>query len=297
MLKKLSRASTLLFAIPLLAFTVLGVSQGWYFSPINADAQVGQGYGGNGASYKYTFKSNLKGSEVVPKVKTSMTGNATFNLRNDEKTIDYRIVVQNGRDVTRADLYCAPSKQEVKKVNGPMVANLYSSPNHFDVDGLLVSGTLTSGNILSSAKKCDPAITSMTLLVRALRDGELYVKVNTVGNPNGEVRGEVKQSGVAEIPNGPHSTNPSVSVSNVKPTVNTTVYFNGKGFIPGEKVNVTVKKASKTSSVIQLRASDLGTIATPTLNVGPNKGTADYKFLGLTSGKSATVRIDIQPKQ
>jgi hypothetical protein len=191
-----SKTSNLLFAIPLLMLTTFAVAQGWYFAPVSADAQK-SGYGGPGQSFKDSFKANLRGSQVVPKVNTKTKGDATFNVAKNEQSIEYRITVDDGKKITKAGLYCGD-----KKENGPLIVSLYSNPSSADVDGLLASGTITQANILPAAQTCDPSITTVADLADAMRDRSIYVSVSSKAHPQGEIRGDLHFSGSAEVPKG-----------------------------------------------------------------------------------------------
>ncbi|MDQ3008036.1 MAG: CHRD domain-containing protein [bacterium] len=141
------------------------------------------------AHYKQTFYTNLSGGEEVPPVTTEMTGDATFNVSNDEGFIDYTLNVENGKAVTAAHLHCAAPGQ-----NGPVVVGLFSNPAGVDMDGQLAAGTLDVGDVMAAGASCDPNINTLPHLVQAMREGKIYVNVHTMAHPSGEVRGQLGHS-------------------------------------------------------------------------------------------------------
>lgn len=147
--------------------------------------------------YKETFHANLTGSEEVPPVSTSMNGHTAVKVSNDEQSVWYELHVFNGNDVTAAHFHCAP-----RGVNGPVVVPLFTATTSttqngtgtlaLDVNGLLSSGTITASSLTNAAQTCNPSITSLNQTIQAMRDGQIYVNVHTISNPNGEIRGQVQ---------------------------------------------------------------------------------------------------------
>lgn len=130
------------------------------------------------------FDTDLKGSEEVPPVTTSMTGDSRFKYEERDDMISFRLRVRNGNDVTMAHLHCAPKGQ-----NGPVVVTLFGMiPGGFDVNGELADYAIHDANIVAGA--C-PGITNVETLTQAMRDGKIYVNVHTVAHPNGEIRGQL----------------------------------------------------------------------------------------------------------
>lgn len=135
---------------------------------------------------KHTVNVNLHGTNVNPMVTTSTTGNATFNVSNDEQTITYQVFVQNGTGITEARLNCAPTGN-----NGPQVVDPLFTSAGTNVNGLLASGSVTSANLLAAAATCSPNITTMSHLVQAMREGRIYLIIDSTSHPDGLIRGQV----------------------------------------------------------------------------------------------------------
>lgn len=131
------------------------------------------------------FKADLTGSEEVPNpVTTDTTGEASFEV--DDNTIEFDLEVEDGNLVTRAHIHCAPAGS-----NGPIVVALLE---HKDggvstvrlSEDVEIEGTITDESISNDA--CGATIEE---LVQSMRDGDTYVNVHTVGNPAGEIRGQI----------------------------------------------------------------------------------------------------------
>lgn len=139
------------------------------------------------ASHVINYKTSLTSQAEVPPVSSPVAseGSAKFkvNLNNDE--IEFKVKVKDASKVTQAHLHCGAVDEA-----GPIVAYLFGEiPGGFDVDGKLADFTLTADNIVANA--CTPVITTMDDLVTAIGDGNIYVNVHTVANPNGELRGQL----------------------------------------------------------------------------------------------------------
>lgn len=130
----------------------------------------------NAAQYKHKIDTTLRGNEEVPPVSTTMTGEATFHVANDEQSIHYALRVQSSQAVTGAHIHCGKRGE-----NGPVVVPLM----------ITASGMITSQNITAEAMNCNPNIQTMAHLIQAMRSGTVYVNVHTVSNPSGEIRGQI----------------------------------------------------------------------------------------------------------
>jgi hypothetical protein len=141
------------------------------------------------------FVTHLGGNQEVPIRETQATGQAIFQLNQDEPLIGYRLIVANIENVTAAHIHLG-----VVGVNGPVVAFLAGefAPAGGRVSGVLAEGTITSANLVGPL-----AGMSLSVLIAAMRDGGTYVNVHTddgVAPPNtgpgdfpgGEIRGQIR---------------------------------------------------------------------------------------------------------
>ena len=129
------------------------------------------------------FKTHLSGKEVVPVVKTTAKGMATFKPEMDGKTLHYSLTVDGIENVTAAHIHIGK-----KGKNGPPVAGLFAGPKK---EGMF-SGTLGEGTITEKDLVGPMAGKTVEDLIKALHAGELYVNVHTVKYPDGELRGQIK---------------------------------------------------------------------------------------------------------
>lgn len=134
------------------------------------------------------FEATMKGSEEVPTpVVTNATGQTTFQLSQDGKSLSYKLWVNNAENVIMAHIHLAPVG-----VNGPVVAWLYPpgpppQPIPGVFSGLLAEGVITEANLVGplEGKTLDDLVTEM-------RAGRTYVNVHSVQNPAGLIRGQIK---------------------------------------------------------------------------------------------------------
>ncbi len=140
------------------------------------------------AAFGRWFNTDLAGSQEVPAVSTDTTGSASVHFNRELTSADFRVTVRNGEDTTAAHLHCAPAGQ-----NGPAVVHLFGNiPGGFDVNGTLARFTFTQANIVADAG-CSPAITTMSQLAQAMRDGQIYANVHSITHPGGLIRGQLHE--------------------------------------------------------------------------------------------------------
>jgi CHRD domain len=132
------------------------------------------------------FEATLSGSEEVPAVSTTASGNATVSIQGS--AIVYQVDVANLENAVLAHIHVAPPG-----VSGPVRMNLCGTP-----DGVpaCTSGT---GTLVTGTNGNTEEIT-FDSLVSAIRAGNAYVNVHTSdgtaeqgpGNfPSGEIRGQL----------------------------------------------------------------------------------------------------------
>jgi hypothetical protein len=134
------------------------------------------------------FVTNLSGDKEVPPVQTQATGTAGFSQPH-LNNMTYGVQVQNIEGVTAAHIHQGKEGQ-----NGPVVVTLFKADNQTGtgpVNGQLVGGTISNDML-------EGAMAGKTLegdLVKAIQNGETYVNVHTVENPNGAIRGQIVSGG------------------------------------------------------------------------------------------------------
>lgn len=134
----------------------------------------------------------LSGSEVVPPVQTSATGQATFTVDFTGAGVGYKLEVTDLQDVTAAHIHAG-----AKGVNGPVVVPLFNGPAKTGpFTGVLAEGTITPADL-----KGDLQGKGLPDLLVLMQGGGLYVNVHTKANPDGEIRGQISLEGL-NIPSG-----------------------------------------------------------------------------------------------
>lgn len=135
------------------------------------------------------FEARLTGEEEVPNpVSTDTEGRAKFEVNSNMTEIHFELKIEDATDIlgaAGAHIHCAP-----KGENGPVVAFLAPEfPGGLDGD-VQIEATLTDANIVNKGTGCGASIAA---LVEAMRDGKTYVNVHSLGNPSGEVRGQIEE--------------------------------------------------------------------------------------------------------
>ncbi|WP_307474806.1 CHRD domain-containing protein [Paenibacillus harenae] len=132
-----------------------------------------------------TYKACLLGRNEVPPVRTRASGTAFFRLNAAGTELRFQLIVRNITRVTDAHIHLGP-----KGVNGPVVVTLFG-PNKF---GISVRRGIVRG-VLTAADLSGP-LAGLTIadLITEFNNGNAYVNVHTVQNPNGEIRGQIKRA-------------------------------------------------------------------------------------------------------
>jgi len=115
------------------------------------------------------FAAHLNGSQEVPLVKTSATGEATLTLNTDNSV---------ACNVTTKDL------------SGAVAAHIH--PGAAGVEGTILI-PLNGGPTVWT---CPAGAVLTTAQVTALRAGQMYFNVHTSANPDGEIRGQIVAPGL-----------------------------------------------------------------------------------------------------
>jgi len=166
------------------------------------------------------FAAHLTGTQEVLMTGTSTpgtslaTGLATFRLRDDGRSLQYRLSVSHLTGAFAAHIHLnGPG------VNGPVVVPLFSSavPTG-EVNGLLSEGTITAASLVGPLFGHP-----FSELLTDIRSGDAYVNVHTLpSHPGGEIRGQVvagdegfkaSLTGTGEVLSPGSSTTPGTSLA------------------------------------------------------------------------------------
>ena len=131
------------------------------------------------------FGFNLTGSEEVPPVETNATGMAeisAYTVAGD--SITYNVNVTNIKDVTAGHIHFGKPGE-----NGPIVFTMfkYDPPRNEVIE----TGTITADKLEGPMKGKQASDLGL-----AGANGSLYMNIHTVGNPNGEIRGDIFSSAI-----------------------------------------------------------------------------------------------------
>jgi hypothetical protein len=134
-----------------------------------------------------TFTAQLTGSQEVPPVQTKATGQATFKLSQDGKSLDYNLSAANLTNITMAHIHLGlPGK------NGPAAVWLYPSHPYPETKVEKFSGVLAKGTITAKDLKGPLSGKPLQVLIKDMESGRAYVNIHTVAHPEGAIRGEIK---------------------------------------------------------------------------------------------------------
>jgi hypothetical protein len=139
-----------------------------------------------GAAQGRNFQATLTGAEEVPVVSTIASGEAEFELNEQETALWFSIEVE---DITNA--FMGHIHMGAKGVNGPVIVWLF--PRAANLVGPRYSGEFEFSGTITDKDLVGPANAPKTIkaLAALLRSGGAYANVHTNVNPGGEIRGQI----------------------------------------------------------------------------------------------------------
>ncbi|HWI62856.1 MAG TPA: CHRD domain-containing protein [Symbiobacteriaceae bacterium] len=138
-----------------------------------------------GAPQQFPFSAVLAGAMEVPPVPSLGSGTALLGFDSTLSTIRVFLTVSNLSQVTAAHIHLGRPGQ-----NGPIVLFLFGpSPGiNIGAPAVLTNASFTAANLTGPL-----AGMPLSMLARAIFEGNAYVNVHTVANPNGEIRGQIQR--------------------------------------------------------------------------------------------------------
>ena len=134
-----------------------------------------------------SFTATLDGASQVPRVDTKASGEASFTVAPDGKTIEYTLTVQDLGDVDMAHIHLGAAGK-----NGPVVVWLYPAAGKPKVIKGVENGQLAKGEITAASLQGPEKGKPLAALVKAMKGGDAYVNVHTVEHKAGEIRGQIR---------------------------------------------------------------------------------------------------------
>jgi Cu/Zn superoxide dismutase len=131
---------------------------------------------------QHTFKAKLAPKEEVAKPDVKSSGKAEFKFSKDGKELTYKLHVKNIKDVNGAHIHMGKMGE-----NGPPIVSLFTGSKKGKFSGVLSEGKITDQEMMGDFKG-----KSLADLEKAMATGDTYVNVHTEGNPDGEIRGQIK---------------------------------------------------------------------------------------------------------
>lgn len=130
------------------------------------------------------FFANLEGSQQVPPVSTTASGQANFQFNDNKRQISFRLNVRNIQRMFAAHIHLGR-----RGTNGPIVAPMFNSS-----PGISVNQAQILGGISQSQLTGPMAGRTIEDLVEEMEAGNTYVNVHTEQHPDGEIRGQISRT-------------------------------------------------------------------------------------------------------
>ena len=129
------------------------------------------------------FVANLSGKNLFPPVNTNSSGQASLNVTSQGSKMGY-VVKANGLDkVTSVSLEYTLGGRSRDII---LLYDAVQSGPTGKINGVLTQGSFSSSNFLS-----DFAGKHISDLIKAMTDGNIFLRVRTVSLPLGEIGGKV----------------------------------------------------------------------------------------------------------
>jgi hypothetical protein len=129
------------------------------------------------------FTATMSGTNEVPPVDTTATGETIFRSSANDTTIKYKVNVTGFSDATGAHIHMAKSG-----ANGDVVVDLLkdSKKNPTKI-GMAIRGNITDSDLTGPMQG-----KTVSDLISAINSGDTYVNVHTPTHPDGEIRGQIE---------------------------------------------------------------------------------------------------------
>ena len=130
------------------------------------------------------FTADLSGTEVVPAVDTLGKGTAVFKIDPTSTRGYFKLTLSNVSDVLASRLH-----EGATGSNGQGLLILYPGPTLTGpYSGVIAQGYFDASALIGSLK--GKTLADLAVL---LQGGKAYVNVGTVKNPQGEIRGQIRE--------------------------------------------------------------------------------------------------------
>lgn len=130
------------------------------------------------------FVADLSGTEVVPPVDTLATGSAVFKIDPTGTRAYFKLTLSSITDVFASRVH-----EGGVGSNGQGLLILYPGPTlSGPYEGALAQGYFDASVLIGSLTG-----RSLAEFAALLQSGRAYVNVGTVANPDGEIRGQIRQ--------------------------------------------------------------------------------------------------------
>lgn len=130
------------------------------------------------------FNANLEGSQQVPPVDTSATGQAVFQFNERSRQISYRLNVKNLQRFLAAHIHLGR-----RGSNGPVVAPMFNGTPGISITQGQVMGSISQSSLTGPLEG-----QTIEDLLEEMNAGNTYVNAHTEQHPDGEIRGQISRT-------------------------------------------------------------------------------------------------------
>jgi hypothetical protein len=136
-----------------------------------------------GFAAEKSFQANLTPQGEVKDHKSNASGKAEFKLSKDGRTLSYKLYANDITNATAAHIHIGNKGED----GPPVVIILFGDERKGKFSGLLSEGKITDMDMLGQLQS-----KPLEVLVKLIEKGDVYVNLHSHGNPDGEIRGQIK---------------------------------------------------------------------------------------------------------
>lgn len=154
------------------------------------------------ANAELEFSTDLSGFSEVPQIFSGANGTAI--LSGNETTLEYEIRVAGLENTTAVHI-----SEGEETENGPILVTLFNSTEPISsIQGVLARGTITNSSLQGPMEG-----KSVKDLIELMNQNRTYININTTKFPQGELRGNIINTGNTSVPLTTNNSNASIPVA------------------------------------------------------------------------------------
>jgi uncharacterized protein YfiM (DUF2279 family) len=136
-----------------------------------------------GFAAEKSFQADLTSKKELKAHTSVASGKAEFKLSKDGKSLSYKLYAHDITNATAAHIHIG----NIKEDGPPVIIIPFDGATKGKFSGLLSEGKITEMDMLGRLES-----KPFDVLVKLIESGNVYVNIHSHGNPDGEIRGQIR---------------------------------------------------------------------------------------------------------